>query len=402
MFLNMSIKVAIIITILLLGAPIRAQEEDGGPIINKLWHFSLGGGNINTSSGDENSELSKDGTLVDLHTRFSLLTEQVNFDFHLGWMRTIISIDQADNTEIVVEEGSEEDVPSGIKTSEIITRLGVGGLSVRFRLGRWVEIGPTASILFGSDASLSPDPDVSEKNSNVFAGLNLSFILKHPEPKSLFSSRLYAEYLTDLSVDERKIDIIKVGLDFGFGLYQYKPKVIVKNRTKVKYKTRVKYKTKIKRKTKVVTQVKEHYLVDAGFINFVTDSYSINQQSRSYLYELAQLLKSKANFWEHIIIESHTDKRGSVSHNRVLSANRANAVSRIFKSHGIAPNRLIVRSNASKVPVARGQSGVDLAKNRRVEIMIRGPQSTNRLKQKIVILQQKFRMPSTCRGSDCS
>lgn len=395
-------KIGIFAILFFSVATVRAQGEESGPIINKIWHFSLGGGMLNSFSGDTNEELSKDGTVFDLNTRFSFLTEQANFDFHLGWMRTALQIDQEENTDIIVEEGGEGDIPDGIKTSEIITSLGTAGLSLRFRLGKWIEIGPTASVFFGSDASLSPDPEVYEDNSNIFAGANLFLILKSPEPKSLFSSRLFVEYLTDLSVEERKIDIFKIGLDFGFGLYTNKPKLIVKETTKVKYKIRVKYRTKVKKKTKVVTKLKEHYLVDAGFINFETDSYKINHQHRSYLYELARLLKSKSSFWEHIIIESHTDKRGSVSHNRVLSTNRANAVSKIFKIHGISAKRLIVRSNASKVPVARGQSGVDLAKNRRVEIMIRGPQSTNQLKKKIVILQQKYRMPSTCQGRDCT
>lgn len=400
----MLIQLITVLSLYCFSSTAFTQEQKSIPLINKVWHFSLGGGTLNTISEDDNSELSKNGTAIALNTKFSFLTEQVNFDFHLGWMRTILEIDQTEQTDILVEAGSEEDVPSGIKTSEIVTRLGTAGVSARFRLGRWFEIGPTVSILFGSDASLSPDPDAVGDDSNIFAGANIAFLLKNPTPKSLFSSRLYAEFLTDLSVDERKIEIITFGLDFGFGLYVNKPKIVVEERTKVKYKTRVKYRTKIKRKTKIVTKVKvkEHYLVDAGFINFETDSYSVNNQQRNYLLQLAQLLKSKINFWEHVIIESHTDKRGSVSHNRVLSSNRANAVSRIFKSHGISIGRLIIRSNASRVPVARGQSGIDLAKNRRVEIMIRGPQSTNQLKQKIVILQQKFRMPSTCRGSDCS
>jgi outer membrane protein OmpA-like peptidoglycan-associated protein len=109
---------------------------------------------------------------------------------------------------------------------------------------------------------------------------------------------------------------------------------------------------------------------------FDFDKYAVKPQAKRPLRNAAAFIRSKAGY-RRVIIEGHTDSKGSNSYNMTLSKQRANAVAQWFISRGLlnasaveavgegetdprAPN---TRLDGSDDPIGR-------AKNRRVEIWL--------------------------------
>ncbi|MCL4126616.1 UNVERIFIED_CONTAM: hypothetical protein GTU68_009003 [Idotea baltica] len=79
----------------------------------------------------------------------------------------------------------------------------------------------------------------------------------------------------------------------------------------------------------------------------------------------AKALKATGN---HVVLEGHTDERGTREYNMALGERRAQAVQRYLVLQGVPANQLSVVSYGEENPAVVGDSPVDLEKNRRVEM----------------------------------
>jgi outer membrane protein OmpA-like peptidoglycan-associated protein len=75
---------------------------------------------------------------------------------------------------------------------------------------------------------------------------------------------------------------------------------------------------------------------------------------------------------EQILLEGHTDDVGSDAYNYALGLRRAEAVRDYLATHGVARDRIAVRSEGKRVPVASNATPEGRAKNRRVEVRSMG------------------------------
>jgi len=81
----------------------------------------------------------------------------------------------------------------------------------------------------------------------------------------------------------------------------------------------------------------------------------------------------------NIIVEGHTDSRGSESYNQGLSQRRADAVRNYLVQQGYPGDRIQARGMGKGTPIASNSSSEGRANNRRVEIVIeRNMQSSSR------------------------
>ncbi|MEI6764974.1 MAG: OmpA family protein [Bacteroidota bacterium] len=104
-------------------------------------------------------------------------------------------------------------------------------------------------------------------------------------------------------------------------------------------------------------------------VNFGYRQSNIGEKYYAGLNEVVDTLKKYPLL--RIEIFGHTDSRGPAKGNLVLSQKRANAVSDYFISHGIAVDRMDIRSYGDSkllVPDAGGTREAEAAKNRRCEI----------------------------------
>jgi len=104
-------------------------------------------------------------------------------------------------------------------------------------------------------------------------------------------------------------------------------------------------------------------------IYFGTNEYTLSPSSKEILKRHVEWLKRHSSL--KIIIEGHTDERGSAEYNKELGRKRAEEVKRFFIEEGIEEKRIEVISKGEEEPVEAGHDESAWSKNRRVEFIIK-------------------------------
>lgn len=102
-------------------------------------------------------------------------------------------------------------------------------------------------------------------------------------------------------------------------------------------------------------------------IHFDTDSDTIKPESKAALDVVVRLAKDQPD-WT-FTIEGHTDATASATHNQTLSEQRAAAVKAHLVAAGVAAPRLNTRGLGASQPLARNDTAIGRAQNRRVELV---------------------------------
>ena len=106
-----------------------------------------------------------------------------------------------------------------------------------------------------------------------------------------------------------------------------------------------------------------------ALINFDFDSTKIRSESYPLINEIGKALK-KGLPKAIVIIAGHTDSKGSLEYNQVLSENRAKAVANyLLTNHGIISKRIIIKGYGETKPIASNENNDGRFKNRRVEFI---------------------------------
>jgi outer membrane protein OmpA-like peptidoglycan-associated protein len=101
---------------------------------------------------------------------------------------------------------------------------------------------------------------------------------------------------------------------------------------------------------------------------FDTDNAQLKPGANNALDSLAEYLAD--NEARRLLIEGHTDARGSDDYNQRLSQRRAESVRDELIARGIAPDRLTAVGRGEALPVATNETTSGRQQNRRVEILV--------------------------------
>ena len=101
---------------------------------------------------------------------------------------------------------------------------------------------------------------------------------------------------------------------------------------------------------------------------FATDSATVSGGSQSDLLAVATSLNRYPQSTVNVI--GHTDNVGEAAYNQDLSERRAQSVSSVLISGGVAPQRVVSVGRGENQPVATNQTPAGRQQNRRVEIII--------------------------------
>ncbi len=104
-------------------------------------------------------------------------------------------------------------------------------------------------------------------------------------------------------------------------------------------------------------------LKDNNTVYFAYNSENIQDSYLSVIQSHAQYLKSNPN--ARIIIEGHTDERGTPEYNIALGERRARSVARYMSNLGVDVNQLSIVSYGEEKPVVEGHNEEAWSKNRR-------------------------------------
>lgn len=104
-------------------------------------------------------------------------------------------------------------------------------------------------------------------------------------------------------------------------------------------------------------------------IEFDVNSYTIQPDSFSLLYELGIALNGEKLKGKNLVIKGHTDSDGDDAYNLKLSLNRALAVKSYLTSNfSITPSQLVVFGYGEGIPLVPNDTLENKQINRRVEI----------------------------------
>ncbi len=98
-------------------------------------------------------------------------------------------------------------------------------------------------------------------------------------------------------------------------------------------------------------------------IFYGTNESDLTTEARETLRKQAAWLRNNSDI--NIILEGHTDERGTREYNLALGERRANAVKDYLMTYGISSDRISVISYGKERPIDSGSNPVAWAKNRR-------------------------------------
>jgi len=101
---------------------------------------------------------------------------------------------------------------------------------------------------------------------------------------------------------------------------------------------------------------------------FDFDRWELQPQAREYLVRVAAILR--ANPEAGVLIEGHTDRRGTDPYNVALALKRANTVRDFLVSQNVEARRLDTASRGKSQPIDAATTEQAYARNRRVEFRL--------------------------------
>jgi outer membrane protein OmpA-like peptidoglycan-associated protein len=106
----------------------------------------------------------------------------------------------------------------------------------------------------------------------------------------------------------------------------------------------------------------------SGGVLFASNKSQLLAGAQTSLAQVAEALKGQED--KKVLIEGHTDSRGSDVTNQALSKARADSVASFFISQGVGPDRITTAGLGPSRPVADNNTPEGRANNRRVEVII--------------------------------
>jgi outer membrane protein OmpA-like peptidoglycan-associated protein len=106
----------------------------------------------------------------------------------------------------------------------------------------------------------------------------------------------------------------------------------------------------------------------SGSVLFATGNYVLLPIAREKLGEVATALKDQG--YKRIVVEGHTDSRGSETTNESLSLKRANSVRSFLVEQGLEDAKVVASGLGESRPVAPNDTPDGRANNRRVELVV--------------------------------
>ena len=123
-----------------------------------------------------------------------------------------------------------------------------------------------------------------------------------------------------------------------------------------------------KGKTLVKINLKTNKLMILKKVYFKTASAKILKKSYPLLDVVVTTLKNNPDI--KVVVEGHTDDRGSAEYNKKLSQRRAESVMKYLIKKGISEDRLFAKGYGEEKPIASNKTKEGREKNRRVEFTI--------------------------------
>lgn len=116
-----------------------------------------------------------------------------------------------------------------------------------------------------------------------------------------------------------------------------------------------------------VEEIRNNELRQSHTVLFTYDTYVLLPQYEEMLDAHAQFLLENPSTM--VVVEGHTDERGTPEYNISLGERRANAVARYLQTLGVPASQINIVSYGEEKPLVLGHTEQDYSKNRRAVLV---------------------------------
>jgi outer membrane protein OmpA-like peptidoglycan-associated protein len=316
--------------------------------------IGVAGGLSSSKAEALDTEPARNGTQFEFGVNGITYTTGFSFGLQLGVLQ---------NTLKATDQPAKATIP--VKDTTAKTTLAFFELTPAIRFGRGFHVGPVGQAALGTFKAKAENEDA--KGPEIFAGIGLAYEWDLNKKSNV---RITMQYLTDVSMEARSMRHALLG--FGYGLPIVRPYTRVVTKKEVETKEVLVERIVEKAQPKPVLQRKVAMVFDSQTINFITGSSELTSSSQEKVAKIAKFLTENRLLWSKVIIEGHTDKRGSDAVNLKLSEDRALAVGQVLTKGGIDQNRITWAGMGASKPIDPADSEIAYARNRRVELKFDG------------------------------
>lgn len=114
-------------------------------------------------------------------------------------------------------------------------------------------------------------------------------------------------------------------------------------------------------------EIRNNELLQSHTVLFSYDTYSLLPQYEDVLDAHAKLLLENPN--TIVVVEGHTDERGTPEYNISLGERRANAVARYLQALGVPASQINIVSFGEEKPMVLGHTEKEYSENRRAVLV---------------------------------
>jgi outer membrane protein OmpA-like peptidoglycan-associated protein len=113
----------------------------------------------------------------------------------------------------------------------------------------------------------------------------------------------------------------------------------------------------------------------SGNVLFASGKSALLPGAMNSLEQVAEAIRNQKD--KKVLIEGHTDSRGTEATNQALSKARADSVGAYLSAHGVTSDRITTAGLGPSRPIADNKTPEGRANNRRVEIVLQNAPRTN-------------------------
>lgn len=317
----------------------------------------------------------------------SVFTRRIALDFGLGlqyayYSGTLLALPSIDDF------GDVEFIPLNKKYSNTQATMHIEAAG-RLRFKQKFQAGLLANVLFStSSAAFSSLPEVEGDNAEKYIALIGPQLVYETNFKN-YISRIYGSFLISLTSSKRTAYVATIGT--GLGSFVINPVSTVKTKSETKIRTKITRETINLKAQSADVSDNVSFIFDSQMVNFKLNSAELNPKSGGFISELGEMFARERDLWGKLLIEGHTDSRGSQAYNMKLSTMRARSVLEQLEKAGVARESMEAAGlGPTRLLVNPEQNDVDYARNRRVEIRILGLKDARALRKYVDEIQAKF------------
>ncbi|NBW81092.1 OmpA family protein [bacterium] len=350
--------------------------------------FGYLGTTPNTANIFSKLEAPSSGWLVEPKIGFGIFSEKIALDLLAGIQLSNLAGKRLGTVVSLANESPNADytklTPEQPYTNQKTATIVEGDGRIRFSGGVY-QAGLAASAIFSASEKIySSVPDVG---APYIVMVGPQFVYEQRFAGNIFRISSSAQF--SATGNQRSALNFRFGASYSFLLNS--PYLKVTEKKVVKSKTTIQKSIVTTREQNIIQNENVTFIFDSQTINFKFNKSELSEKSNAFVAGLGQVFAAQRSDWQQLTVEGHTDSKGNPEYNKRLSQARAEAVKKVLIDNGLSASDVVaIGYGKERLLINPEKSEVDFAKNRRVEVKVKGLKDSRILQRSITRLQSEI------------